>query len=300
MKVLVSGSSGLIGSAAVTHLTAAGHYVIRLVRANPNRERGDVLWDPVAGRIERSKLDGIEAAVHLAGEPILGVWTQALKSRVHLSRVQTTEFLAETLAGLNVKPRVLLSASAVGYYGHRGEQWLDESSAPGEGFLPQLCQEWETATHIAQNAGIRLVNMRIGIVLSAKGGALAKMLPPFRAGLGGRMGSGRQFMSWITLDDLTNAILFAMENERLSGPVNMVSPSPVTNIEFTRAIAHALNRPAFLPVPAFALRLLPGRMAQETMLCSARVEPAKLKRSGFKFEFHDVSQALLHVIGTHR
>jgi hypothetical protein len=300
MKVLVSGSSGLIGSAVVSHLTAAGHYVIRLVREGPNRDRGDVVWEPVAGRIERAKIEGVDAAVHLAGEPILGLWTRAKRARIRRSRVQATEFLAETLAGLHQKPSTLLSASAVGYYGDRGSQWLDEASAPGEGFLPQLCQEWEASTQIARNAGLRVVNLRIGIVLSAKGGALASMLPAFRRGLGGRLGSGRQFLSWIALDDLANAILFAMEKPSLSGPVNLVAPAPVTNAELTQALARTLRRPAVLHVPAPALRLLPGGMARETLLCSARVEPARLKQTGFKFEHQDVEQTLHHLVGAHR
>lgn len=204
-----------------------------------------------------------------------------------------TEYLAEALASLTSKPDVFLSASAVGYYGDRKDAWLNEDSRAGEGFLPQLCHEWEESTSIARNAGIRVATLRTGIVLSPRGGALAGMLPVFRAGLGGPVGSGRHYMSWITLEDWADAILHCLEQRSLSGPVNLTAPEPVTNREFTRALASAIHRPAFLPVPTPLLLLLPGKMARETLLASARVEPAKLVRSGFKFSSPDIESAMM-------
>lgn len=300
MKILVTGASGLVGSALVRQLTAGGHFVVRLVRANPQRERGDVVWDAVTGRLERNRLEKIDAVVHLAGEPILGLWTEGKKKRIHRSRVQATEFLMEALTGLMHKPKVILSASAIGVYGDRGDDWLNESAAAGDGFLPVLCREWERATDLAANTGIRVVNARIGIVLSPHGGALKAMLPVFRAGLGGKLGRGRHYMSWIAIDDLTAALQFALEDERFMGPVNFVAPEPVTNAEFTKALARELGKPAFLPVPGFLLKCLPGGQGRETFLASQRVEPYKLRRAGFQFEFPDIQSALHHVLGAGR
>lgn len=297
MKILVTGSSGLVGSALVRQLTAGGHYVVRLVRSKPDRERGDVLWDPATGRVERNRLEKMDAVVHLAGESLMGPWTEAKKLRIHRSRVQATEFLTEAMAGLTVKPRVMVAASAVGYYGNRGDERLSESSSVGEGFLPLLCREWEKATELAANTGIRVVNLRIGLVLSPAGGMLRAMLPLFRAGLGGRLGSGRQFMSWITIDDLVSAIQFAVETPTLSGAVNAVAPEPVTNRDFTSLLAAAVGRPAFLPVPALLLKALPGGIGREAFLASQRVEPAKLLKSGFTFEHTSLDTALAHVLG---
>lgn len=297
MKVLVTGTSGLIGSALVRQLTGGGHYVVRLVRGNPDRSRGDIVWDPVTGRVERPPLERMDAVVHLAGENLLGLWTPGKKKRIHRSRVQATEFLMEALAGLMHKPRVIVSASAVGYYGDRGAAWVDESSAPGDGFLPLLCREWEKATELAANAGIRVVNLRTGIVLSPAGGALQSMIPIFKAGLGGRLGSGRQYMSWIAIDDVVSAIQFALEHASLTGPVNAVAPEPVTNAEFTQALARALRRPAFLPVPALVLRLLPGGMGREAFLAGQRVEPLKLRRAGFAFAHPKLDEAIAHALG---
>ena len=296
MKILVTGSGGLVGSALVRQLTAGGHFVVRLVRSNPLRERGDVVWDPVTGRVERNRLEKMDAVVHLAGENIFGLWTEAKKRRIHRSRVQATEFLTEALAGLLNKPRVIIAASAVGYYGDRGDAWLGESAGAGTGFLPLLCREWEKATDLAANTGIRVVNARVGVVISPHGGALKAMLPIFRAGLGGKLGNGRHYMSWIAIDDLTAALQFALENEKLSGPVNFVAPEPVTNREFTRALARELGKPAFLPVPGLLLKCLPGGMAREAFLASQRAEPTKLRRAGFQFDFPDIEAALHHVL----
>ena len=296
MKILVTGSSGLIGSALVPQLTGAGHFVVRLVRSTPNRERGDVLWDPVSAKIERAKLEKLDAVVHLGGESITGLWTKPKKDRIYTSRVASTEFLVQTLAGLTNKPRVLVCASGIGYYGSRGDEWLQETSPAGTGWLATLCQEWEAATATAQNAGIRVVRARLGVVLSPKGGLLASLMKPFKMGLGGRLGSGRQYMSWMCLTDLVLAIQFALEKEGLSGPVNFVSQEPVTNRDFTRALAHVMNRPAFLPVPGFALKMLPGGIAKEAILASQRCQPAKLTQYGFKIEYSNLEQTLLHLL----
>lgn len=286
----------MIGRAVVARLTGAGHYVVRLVRGEPNRALGDVQWDPVSGSIERARLKDIDAVIHLAGENLLGLWTKSKKERIHKSRVVATEYLAEALAGMTPRPSVLVSASAIGYYGNRSDERLTEISSSGQGFLAQLCREWEDATAIARNAGIRVVNLRIGIVLGPRGGALGAMLPAFKAGLGGTIGLGRHYMSWIAQEDLVDAILFAIETPSLSGPVNAVAPGAVTNKEFTRALARALHRPAIFPVPSPLLKLLPGGMGEETLLASARVEPAKLERAGFKFQHPDLHAALASLV----
>lgn len=297
MKILVTGSSGLVGSALVTQLTGAGHYVIRLVRDLPDAERADIFWDPVSAKIERQKLERLDAVVHLAGENIFGLWTEAKRERIHRSRVAATEFLTEALAGLTYKPRVLVSASGIGFYGNRGDEWLQETSPAGHGFLAHLCQDWENATMTAQNAGIRVVRARFGLVLSPKGGLLAKMLPVFRMGIGGKLGNGRQYMSWVVLSDLVRALQFAVEQNSVSGPINIVAPEPVTNKDFTKTLATILGRPAFLPTPAFLLALLPGEMGREMMLASQRCQPARLIQQGFKFEYSDLAPALQHLLG---
>lgn len=296
MKILVSGSTGLVGSALVSQLTSAGHFVVRLVRGVPDRDRGDVFWDPVSAKIERARLEKMDAVVHLAGDSIAGLWTKAKRERIYTSRVAGTEFLVQTLAGLTGKPRVLVCASGVGYYGSRGDEWLQETSPAGAGWLAALCQDWEAATMTAQNAGIRVVRARLGAVLSPKGGLLKSMLPVFRMGLGGRLGNGRQYMSWISMTDLVLGLQFAIEKATLSGPVNFVSPDPVTNREFTQTIGAVLERPVFLPAPALFLRALPGDMAREVLLASQRCQPAKLLQHGFKFEYADLNQALRHLL----
>lgn len=297
MKILISGSGGLVGSAALAHLNALGHYVVRLVRANPVRDRGDILWDPVAGSIERKKLEGFDAVLHLGGESLLNLWTASNKERMVNSRVQGTEFLAQTLAGLTAKPKVFACASAIGYYGDRGEEWLSETSKPGRGFLAELCEDWEKAADFASSAGIRVVHLRFGIILSDRGGALKAMLPPFLTGLGGPLGSGRQYMSWISLTDVAKAIAHILEKDSLRGAVNITAPNPVTNKDFSRALGRVLHRPAILPVPSFILKALPGGMGREFFLASSRVEPAKLRMSGYRFEYPDVEQALRQTLG---
>jgi uncharacterized protein (TIGR01777 family) len=302
MKVIVTGSTGLVGSALIRSLRADGDSVTRLVRGGAQTFSAPgtkaVRWEPESGVVEAKELEGHDAAVHLAGEPIAeGRWTDEKKRRIVESRVKVTRLLAETLAGLNEKPKVLVSASAIGFYGDRGDEVLREESASGEDFLSEVCREWEKATLAASQAGIRVVHLRIGIVLSAKGGALAKMIKPFKFGLGGRIGDGRQYMSWITLDDLIGVILRANTDESLRGPVNSVAPNPVTNEEFTKALGRVLGRPTFLSMPAFAARLAFGEMADALLLSSARVEPARLEEAGYKFSQTEIEGALRHVLG---
>lgn len=242
-------------------------------------------------------LEGITAAVHLSGVNLSGRrWRSGFKREILESRVTPTRTLAGLLAGLNAKPEVLVCASAIGFYGSRKDEILTETSLPGSGFLAEVCQEWEEATRLATNAGIRVVHLRFGVVLSREGGALAQMLPVFRAGLGGRLGSGGQWVSWISLPDTVRAIEFAVETTSLSGAVNVVAPNPVTNLEFTRALGHALHRPTLLPAPAFALEWAFGEMAQATLLASQRVLPANLSAAGFQFEYPGIEAALRAVL----
>jgi len=297
MIIAITGSSGLVGTALVAALEASGDRVRRLVRREVRDPLREALWDPAGGRIDAAALEGIEAVVHLAGENIAAQrWADAFKRKLIESRIPPTRMLCEALAGLQTKPRVLCSASATGYYGDRGEVPVDESSPPGQGFLAEACQPWEAATGPAREAGIRTVNLRIGVVLSRQGGALKKMLTPFRLGLGGVIGSGRQYMSWIALDDLVGAILFALSHESLAGPVNMVAPHPVTNHEFTKTLGRVLGRPTVFPMPAFAARLAFGEMADELLLSGARVEPRALTSAGFQFQYPQLEPALRHVL----
>jgi len=297
MKVAITGAGGFVGSALVPFLTAGGHEVVRLVRRAP-RAAGEARWDPAGGNVERAALEGVDAVVHLAGENIAGGrWTPARKERLRASRLGPTRLLAETLAGLARPPRVLVSSSAVGVYGDRGDAWVDESDPPGGDFLGRLAVEWEAATAPAARAGIRVVHLRTGIALSPLGGALGKMLLPFRMGVGGALGSGRQYMSWIALDDLLGAIHHALVTDAPAGPLNAVAPEPVTNAVFTRTLARVLGRPALLPAPAWALRLAFGEMADAALLASTRVRPGRLLDSGYAFRFPDLEGALRHVLG---
>lgn len=297
MKVLMTGSSGLIGSALGARLASQGHGVTRLVRAKPAAGAAALEWDPAAGRLDAAALEGFDAVVHLAGESIAsGRWTAARKARIRDSRIQGTRLLSERLARLMRKPAVLVCASAIGYYGNRGEEVLGESSPAGSGFLADLCREWEAASDAAASAGIRVVNLRTGLVLSRQGGALPRMLVPFRLGVGGRIGDGRQYMSWITLDELTGVYLYALRTETLAGPVNAVTPNPVINADFTRTLGRVLRRPTLFPLPAFAARLVLGEMADELLLASARVQPARLVATGYVFRFAELENALRHVL----
>ena len=302
MKVIITGSTGLVGRALVRSLLADGHEVTRLVRGDSQSFRAPgtaaVRWDPSRGEIDAKELEGHDAAVHLAGEPIAeGRWDEAKKRRVLESRANGTRLLAEALAGLNEKPGVLVSASATGFYGNRGDEVLREESASGDDFVSEVCREWEKGTLAASRAGIRVVHLRIGLVLSADGGSLPRMLTPFKLGLGGKLGSGRQYVSWITLEDLVGVIRRAIEDESLRGPVNAVAPGAVTNEAFTKAIGHALGRPTFMAVPAFAARLAFGEIADELLLASTRVEPARLKEAGYQFKHPEIEGAMRSVLG---
>ena len=300
MHVLISGGSGLIGSSLTPRLTATGHKVSRLVRQGHNGGgRADaggahVPWDPDAGILDPARLTGVDAVVHLSGESIAGGrWTQKRRERIRNSRVRTTRLLADTLARLQPRPAVFVHASAVGYYGDRGDEVLTEASGPGSGFLPDLCRDWEAASMPAQDAGVRVVRFRIAPVISSRGGMLAAILPLFRLGLGGRLGSGRQWMSWIAIEDLLAIIDQALSDGSMRGSINAVSPEPVRNSEFTHALARALRRPAILPAPGFALRMALGAMAQELLLASQRVVPETLQRSaGFQFTRPRLEDAL--------
>lgn len=299
MKVLVSGSSGLIGSALVLFLRSGGHDVRRLVRKRGRLAADETAWDPAAGKIDKPALEGFDAVVHLAGENVAGGrWTAKRKAEIQSSRVQSTQLLTEALAGLKRPPRVLCAASAIGFYGHRGSQLLEEDAASGSGFLAELCREWEASTEPARRADIRVANLRIGVVLSAKGGALAAVLPIFRFGLGGVIGDGKQYVSWIAIDDVIGAIHHVLRKDGLHGPVNVVAPTPVTNHEYTKTLGSVLSRPTFLPVPAVAARLLFGEMADELLLSSTRVNPQQLLGSGYEFELPVLDDALRHLLET--
>jgi uncharacterized protein (TIGR01777 family) len=292
-RVIVSGSSGLIGRALCRFLTSGGHRVDRLVRRTPGADTTDVQWWPDRGELHAPALAGADAVVHLAGESIgAGRWTPERKKAILESRVAGTRLLCETLARLQQPPRVLISSSALGYYGDRGDELLDETSPPGPGFLADVCQAWESATEPARRAGIRVVNLRTGMVLSRVGGALASMLTPFGLGVGGALGTGRQWTSWIALDDLLGAIHHLLFAEGLSGPVNAVAPNPVTNAELSRPLGHVLRRPTFARVPGPVLRLVLGERGQALLLDSTRAQPARLQTDGFAF-FYPQLEGLL-------
>ena len=296
MNILVTGASGLIGTALVSSLASSGHEVTRLVRGQPPSEGKTARWDPMAGTIETGAIEGVDAVVHLAGENIAERWTSAKKAKIRDSRVKGTQLLCETLTRLSSPPKTLVSASAVGYYGDRGDAVLTEDSPPGQGFLSEVCRAWEAATEPAQQHGIRVVQLRLGVVLSAKGGALAKILPPFRLGLGGVLGSGQHYMSWIALDDAVGAIQHAIATDVLQGPTNAAAPRAVTNQEFTKTLGNVLGRPTAIPLPAFAARLMFGEMADEVLLASARIQPTKLVASGYQFRYPELEGALRHVL----
>lgn len=299
MRILLSGASGLVGSALRDGLSQPGAEVVSLVRRAPVPGESVLQWDPYVSQpvTEESLLEGFDAAVHLSGENLSeGRWTTARKARFRTSRVAPTQQLARMLARRTARPNVLVCASAIGIYGCRGEEILTEASIPATGFLPQLCLEWEAASAEAEKAGIRVVHLRFGVILSPRGGALAKMLPVFKIGLGGPLGDGKQWMSWISLPDVVRMVQFALGNQHLHGVVNAVAPSPVTNAEFTRTLGHILNRPTILPAPAFVLKLAFGEMADATILCSARVLPTRLQEAGFRFGHAQLETALRAVL----
>ncbi len=299
MHVLISGSTGLIGNAVFRRLNGEGHFVRRLVRpgtriaAPGGAPLGSLaVWAPGEDRLPRHVLEGTDIVIHLAGEPILGRWSEAKKQRIHDSRVESTRLLAESMAEMTRPPQLFICASAVGYYGDRGEEVLTEQSAPGEGFLARTAEQWEKATQPASFADIRVVNLRLGVVLSPAGGALAMMLPIFRLGLGGPLGAGSQYMSWVTLEDVVRAVRWLIKARQVRGPVNMTAPSPVTNRTFARGLGSALRRPAVLPAPSFALRLALGKdAADEMLLASVRAVPDVLGREGFVFRHPDLDTA---------
>lgn len=299
MKVLVSGATGFIGSAVVRALGAAGHRVVRLVRTRPAAGAAEVFWDPSAGVVEIGGLEDLGAAIHLAGEStVSGPWTAARRARIRESRVGSTRLLAATVAGLDPRPSVLVCASAIGFYGDRGDEVLTEESPPGHGFFPELCEAWERAAQPAAEAGIRVANLRFGLVIGPGGGLLAPILPFFQLGLGARLGDGNQYMSWVALDDVVGAVLHTLETETLAGPVNVTSPNPVRNSEFTDTMGRVLRKPTVLSVPRFLLRLAPGHMADEAILASARVHPSRLLATGYAFQFTDLDAALRQVVPT--
>lgn len=296
MRILISGASGLLGSEVRPALNGAGHPTSALVRRAP--AGNEVQWDP-ARPLDPQNLSGFDAIVHLAGKNISGRWSEKFKREVHESRVQGTQTLATAAAESFRRtgvPRTLVAASAIGFYGNRGDELLTEDSKPGSGFLAQVCQEWEHAANPAAEAGVRVVNLRIGVVLAKHGGALKAMLPAFRLGLGGPVGNGRQYMSWIALDDLVSTFLFTVTNDGLRGPVNAVAANPARNSEFARALGKVLLRPAFLPLPAFVVRTLFGEMGASLLLASARVAPTKLEAAGYTFRHAELGEALQAVL----
>lgn len=294
MRVLISGASGLIGGALGSYFQATGAETVVLARRRPDPDDADRLfWNPEGGILDPAMVDGFDAVIHLAGENIAsGRWTVEKKRRIFDSRILGTALLSKALASCATKPKVYICASAVGYYGDRGGEVLSETSEPGKGFLAETCQAWEAAAQPAKDAGIRTVHLRTGMVLSASGGALARLLFPFRLGLGGPLGAGKAWMSWIALDDLVRVVAFCMEENALSGPVNAVAPCPVINREFTRALGKALHRPAIMPVPSLILRIIFGEMAREVLLASAQVMPERLERAGFDWHYPNIESAL--------
>lgn len=296
MQILVSGSTGLVGRALVSHLERSGHEVGRLVRPETTNAPDGVPWSPTTGELDPDDVEGFDAVVHLAGEPIDQRWTAETKERIRDSRVEGTRLLAGTLAELDDPPEVLVSASAVGYYGDRGDTWLEEDSTPGDLFISDVCQEWEEASRVAAENGVRVVNPRTGIVLSTEGGALPQMLPPFRFGLGGHLGSGDQYMPWVAREDVVGILEHVVETEAVEGPVNVCAPNPVTNRTFTDALGAALGRPTVLWVPEFGVRLMFGQMGEELLLASDRTRPAKLRESGYEWQYPELAPALEHVL----
>ncbi len=297
LRMAVSGASGLIGRQLVAFLRTGGHDVKRLVRKTATAP-DEISWDPARGEIDAAALEGVDAVIHLGGVSIAGaLWTEERKAAIRRSRIDGTSLLARTLASLQHPPRVFVSASAIGFYGDSGDELLTETSPKGDGFLAEVCQAWERAAEPASAAGIRVVTPRFGLVLSGGGGLLKRLLPIFQLGLGGPLGSGDQFMSWIAIDDLLGVLLSAIADDRLAGPVNAVAPHPVTNREFTAILGDVLNRPAIIPAPAALLQLLPGGMGGEIFLASQRVQPTMLRDVHFRFDFPTLEDALRHELG---
>ncbi len=293
--VAISGASGLVGTALTALLHAEGKSVLAMTRKDGGSYQDSIRWDPATGLTNPTRLESVDAVVHLAGESIAaGRWNSAMKSKIRTSRIEGTRSLVKSIAAVEKRPKVLVCASAIGFYGDRGAAELEESSAAGTGFLPDVCREWEAEANAAKDLGVRVVNVRIGVVLSPKGGALAKMILPFKLGLGGIVGPGTQYWSWIGLSDLVRVIAFCMNNESVAGPVNAVSPTPLTNKEFTKEIGKALKRPTVFPLPAFMAKIVLGEMADALLLSSARVLPKALQKSGFEFQHPDLAECLKH------
>jgi len=300
MKILIGGSHGLVGTALIKSLETEGHEIFRLVRHAPT-SKTEVEWSPDRYSIALARIEGFDAVVNLAGESIAeGSWTEDKKRRIRESRVKGTKLLGDALANLAVPPKIFVCASAIGYYGNRDDELLTETSAAGDDFLAKVCAEWEDATALATEKGIRVVNARFGVILDTNGGALKKMLPPFRMGVGGKVGSGKQWMSWIALDDVVGGIQFALANDSIRGPVNFVAPVPVTNAEFTKTLGKVLSRPTILPIPAFAIKFLFGEMGEALLLGGQRVAPERLVAGGYEFSYPQLEQALVHILAKPR
>lgn len=298
MQVVVTGATGLVGTRLVAELERGGAQVIRAVRRPVKNAARELSWDPETGQIDAARLEGVDAVVHLAGENIAGRrWSEAFKREIRDSRVKGTRLIGEAIAGLRAKPQAMVCASAIGYYGDRGDEVLGESAAPGNDFLAQVCREWEAACQPARDAGVRVVNTRIGVILSPDGGALKKMLTPFKLGVGGKIGDGRQYMSWVALDDVVGAIQFVLAKPQAAGAVNLVAPRAVTNAEFTKTLGRVLSRPTIFPMPAFAARLAFGEMADALLLSSTRVLPQALTAAGYPFRQPELEPALRHLLG---
>ncbi len=292
----MSGATGLIGGALAARLSREGHHVIPLVRRRVSAGEQAIAWDPARGTIDRAALEGCDAVVNLAGESVFGRWSPEKKRRIRESRVNGTQLVSEAIAGLSRRPRVLLAASAIGYYGDRGAAELTEESSRGADFLADVARDWEAATGPAARAGVRVVNLRFGIVLTPSGGLLGSLLPPFRLGLGGPIGSGAQYLSWIALGDVLDALVYLLTAESISGPVNVTAPRPLPQLEFVRTLGRVLRRPAVVPLPAFALRMLFGQEAAAMMASGQRVLPARLVAAGYRFHHADLEPALRHLL----
>ena len=298
MKILVTGSTGLIGTALGSFLAENGHEVKRLVRTEPASGEDEIHWSPDSESIDKAGLEELDSVVHLAGENLAsGKWTAEKKARIRDSRVVGTRLLCESLSQLTQPPKVLVCSSAIGYYGDRGDAIVNEGAFSGSGFLAEVCHEWEDAAGSASEAGIRVVNLRIGVVLSPSGGALARMLPPFKMGFGGKLGNGKQYISWIALDDAVGVIHHCLTQDGLCGPVNAVTPNAVTNGEFTKTLGRVLNRPTLFGMPAFMVRAVFGEMADEMLLSSTRVAPTRLEETSYSFHYPELESALRYLFG---
>ncbi|MDY7229117.1 TIGR01777 family oxidoreductase [Hyalangium rubrum] len=297
LTVAVTGASGLVGKSLLPFLTTGGHQVRRMVRGRPNAARGDVAWDPDKGEVDTAALEGVDAVVHLAGENVAQRWTPEAQERIRKSRNQGTRTLCEALARMQRKPKVLVSAAAIGFYGDRGNEVVTEASPSGEGFLASVCRDWEAATAPAEEAGIRVVRLRIGVVLDARGGALAELVTPFKLGGGGRVGSGQQWFSWVSMEDVLGLIQFALFTPELRGPVNAVAPHAVRQEEFAKTLGRVLSRPAVMPLPAVAVRAMFGQMGQEVLLEGVHVRPEVAERHGYTFTHLELEGALRFTLG---